>query len=265
MDLAQQRDRGREATWMAYLEAGPLLAIEKARNRTGVGEFADSLGWPRMDRTRSSQLVKLGVTTIEQIREAGGVSKAIERAQYPLHEAVAPPPLLAGQYSVIYADPPWRYEDTGLQSPDRAIEANHYPTMSLEDICAMDIPADDDSMMFLWTTCPKLYESMQVLDAWGFEYRTSMTWVKDAIGLGVWLRNQHELLLVARKGKGLPSPPTSCRPSSVLHAPKTRHSAKPDAFRRIIEEMTPGAKRIELFARGAVPGWDVGGNEANTF
>ena len=258
MELAEQRDRGREATWMAYLEAGPLLAAEKERNRIGFGEFADSLGWPRMDRHRASLLVKNGITTIAQLKEIGGV-EAVEKME-TTHEPrpLLPPP--AGQYNVIYADPPWRYDF--VESPNRAIE-NHYPTMALEDIAALDVPAADDAMLFLWTTAPKLHEAFTVMAAWGFEYRTSMVWVKTQLGMGKWLRNRHEHLLIARKGKGLPCPRAGTQPDSVLTAPRTQHSAKPDAFRRLIEEMTPNASRIELFARGAVPGWDVWGNEAD--
>ena len=173
MELAKQRDRGREATWMAYLEAGPLLAAEKERNRIGFGEFADSLGWPRMDRHRASLLVKNGITTIAQLKEIGGV-EAVEKMETTHEPRPLLPPPPAGQYNVIYADPPWRYEGEGLQSPYRAIEVNHYPTMALEEICALDVPAAPDSMLFLWTTCPKLYEAFTVMEAWGLS--TARAW-----------------------------------------------------------------------------------------
>src|SRR3990170_4080212 len=97
------------------------------------------------------------------------------------------------QYDIIYADPPWRYEHPISNS--RRIE-NQYPTMSLNEIKALNIPTKDNSVLFLWATAPKLEESLEVVKAWGFTYRTHLIWDKRTIGMGYWFRNQHELLLV---------------------------------------------------------------------
>ena len=86
-----------------------------------------------------------------------------------------------GPFDVLYADPPWRYEQLRVDS--RAQE-NHYPTMPLDEICALQPPVLDDAMLFLWATNPKLAEAMCVIEAWGFNYRTNMVWVKDRIGMG---------------------------------------------------------------------------------
>ncbi len=170
-----------------------------------------------------------------------------------------PAPLQAeGTFSVLYVDPPWRYEHA---EPTRAIE-NHYPTMSLDEIKAMDVPADDDAVLFLWAPSPKLAEAMQVLDAWGFGYRTCMVWVKDRIGMGYYARQRHELLLIAKRGN-FPVPDPEDRPDSVIEAALGQHSAKPDVVYEVIERMYPTVERkVELFARRPRDGWAAWGNQA---
>lgn len=172
-------------------------------------------------------------------------------------------PALTGCYRLIYADPPWRYEHVVTES--RAIE-NQYPTMSLDDICALRVPAADDAVLFLWATSPKLAEAMRVIDAWGFSYRTCAVWDKDALGMGYYFRQQHELLLVAARGASV-VPAASARPSSVLRARRGRHSEKPAFVYDLLELMYPEfseADRIELFQREPRAGWSAWGNEATT-
>lgn len=166
------------------------------------------------------------------------------------------------KFPIIYADPPWRYETPPMGGSNRSIE-NHYPTMTLEEICALPVKdlATDDALLYLWATSPKLAECMKVIEAWGFVYRTSFVWVKDKIGMGYHARNQHELLLVAKRGE-LPPPPPTARQSSVIHAPRTEHSAKPVEFHVLIEGMYPELPKIELFCRSARHGWEVWGNQA---
>ena len=165
----------------------------------------------------------------------------------------------ADEYRVIYADPPWRYEYA--ESDNRAIE-NHYPTLSHEEICELPVSglAADDAVLFMWATSPKLAEAMHVMEAWGFNYRTSMVWVKDAIGMGYYARQRHELLLIATKGHP-PVPAVDARPDSVQEYPRGQHSAKPEAFYELIERMYPNWPRIELFARVPREGWAQWGNE----
>lgn len=163
-------------------------------------------------------------------------------------------------YPVIYADPPWRYDYA--ESSNRQIE-NHYPTMDLNDICALPVPeiATKDSILFMWTTSPKLRESFDVLDAWGFEYRTCAVWDKQKIGMGYYFRQQHEILLVATKGE-IPAPPVESRISSVISIEREAHSKKPDEFYQIIEAMYPSLPKIELFSRNKRDGWEAWGNQS---
>jgi len=164
------------------------------------------------------------------------------------------------RYPVIYADPPWRYDYAETES--RAIE-NQYPTMPLDDICALPVSdlATDDAVLFLWATSPKLTEALRVVESWGFTYRTCAVWAKPQIGMGYYFRQQHELLLVATRGS-LPAPPPSARPGSVITADRTKHSAKPADFAAVIEAMYPTLPKVELFCRSPRDGWDVWGNQA---
>jgi N6-adenosine-specific RNA methylase IME4 len=166
----------------------------------------------------------------------------------------------ADRYPIVYADPPWRYEHVKTES--RAIE-NQYPTMSLDEICALPVGdmTTEDAVLFLWATSPKLSESMRVVESWGFTYRTCAVWVKDQIGMGYYFRQRHEMLLVATKGSP-PVPEPADRPDSVIESPREEHSRKPDAFYLAIERMYPSLPKIELFARGARKGWARWGNQA---
>lgn len=166
------------------------------------------------------------------------------------------------KYPVIYADPPWRYENPPMGGGNRSIE-NHYPTMTLEEICALPVSdiAHDDSVLFMWATAPKLAECIEVIVAWGFTYRTCIIWVKDKIGMGYHARNKHEILLIAKRGE-VPPPTESARPASVIEAPRTEHSTKPEIFHELIEAMYPGVAKIELFCRSPREGWAAWGNQA---
>lgn len=164
-----------------------------------------------------------------------------------------------GPFNVIYADPPWRYEYS--ISTSREIE-NQYPTMTLEDICSLPVASisADDSVLFLWATSPKLVEAINVIEAWGFTYRTCMVWIKDKIGMGYYARQQHELLLIAARGN-LPTPEPANRPPSVLYGERNTHSYKPEETYEVIEKMYPEFNKVELFCRNPREGWFSWGNQ----
>ena len=174
-----------------------------------------------------------------------------------MHEEKRTRELPMGKYSVILADPPWRYDNSGF---DEAAD-NQYPTMPTEEICTLPIAAlaDETTVLFLWATNPLLCEALEVMKAWGFEYKTNMAWIKDAgRGKGWFLKSKHELLLIGTK---LNTPHPKIRPDSCFEAARgTVHSKKPDIVYEIIEAMYPGNK-IELFARNTRDGWNSWGNE----
>jgi N6-adenosine-specific RNA methylase IME4 len=169
------------------------------------------------------------------------------------------------RYGVIYADPPWRFEPySRITGMDRAAE-NHYPTSSLAEIKALDVKSivTADCVLFLWATVPMLPQALEVMKAWGFEYKSHAIWAKDRVGTGYWFRNQHELLLVGTRGH-VPAPAMGTQWPTLIHALVRRHSEKPEVFREMIESYFPTLPKIELHARGPIarPGWDAWGPEA---
>ena len=166
----------------------------------------------------------------------------------------------AVKYKIIYADPPWRYGFS--KSNSRKIE-NQYPTMTDDQICAIKVPAEDDSVLFLWATAPKIELALRVMRAWGFQYKTQAIWDKEIVGMGYWFRGQHEILMVGTRGT--PKVPLQAdRRSSVFKERRGRHSAKPQAVRSWIEKAYPLESKMEMFAREAYPGWDRWGNQVKS-
>lgn len=164
------------------------------------------------------------------------------------------------RYQIIYADPPWRYRHSATKS--RQVE-NQYPTMELTDIQRIELPCEDNAVLYLWATAPKLEEALSVLNAWGFDYRTCLVWDKEIIGMGYWFRGQHELLLVGVKGYFSP-PAQALRVSSVLRHRRERHSKKPNIVVDWIDNWYPDMSKLELFARNKRLGWDCWGNEVES-
>jgi N6-adenosine-specific RNA methylase IME4 len=195
-----------------------------------------------------------------EIRGNRAAAKRAERVAMLIASSNANAPLPDRRFPVILADPPYRYERQWSVSRD--VE-NHYPTMTTEEICALPVEnlATADAMLFLWTPAPLLTDAFAIMRAWGFEYVTSAVWVKDKIGMGVYLRQQHELLLICKRGNPIvPNP--SFLSSSIIEAPRRGHSEKPEAAYEIIERMYPDLPKVELFARHAREGWCQWGNQA---
>jgi len=165
------------------------------------------------------------------------------------------------KYRIIYADPPWEY---GQWLPHQYGDAKkEYPTMSIDEICAMPIReiAQDDSVLFLWITSPKLEQAFKVIRAWGFEYKTSFVWDKVKHNFGFYNSVRHEFLLIA--GRGTSTPDSKELVDSVVEIERSdKHSQKPDYFRDLIDKLYTWGNRIELFLRGEPKdGWDGFGNE----
>lgn len=162
-----------------------------------------------------------------------------------------------GEYEIILADPPWKYEFSETRT--REVE-NQYPTMELEEIKNIKIPKAKDSVLFLWATAPKLIEAIEVMQSWGYKYKTNAVWNKGKIGMGYWFRGQHELLLVGVSGN-FPPPVPESRISSVLNFQRQEHSKKPIEVYEIIERMFPMRSYCEIFSRNSRTGWASWGNE----
>ena len=194
-------------------------------------------------------------------RKANTAANEIRQSLRDAELADAAPPLPEGRFELIYADPPWRL--TGSPTSSRSVE-RHYPTMALEEIKAIELPAAENSLLFLWGVNSMTPEALEVIAAWGFEYLTNFAWCKDKRGLGQYNRSQHELLHLGRRGAVSP-PPTKHRQSSVIDARRGRHSEKPARVYELIEAMYPRLSKLELFARGTPrSGWAAWGNQCKS-
>ncbi|MBI1315083.1 hypothetical protein GC176_27645 [bacterium] len=161
------------------------------------------------------------------------------------------------KYSTIYADPPWRYSNVA----SRAAAENHYRTLSLEEICSEPVSrlSADVAHLHLWTTNAFLREAFDVIDAWGFDYKSCLVWIKPQLGMGNYWRVSHEFLLLGVRGS-LPFHDRTCR-SWVLER-RSVHSRKPYQVRELIERVSPGPY-LELYGRAEIPRsqWTVYGNQ----
>ncbi len=188
--------------------------------------------------------------------------KSVDSAfrEYRRRQAKETPPLPSDKYRVIYADPPWYYAQSvdGYGPADR-----HYPTMETEAICALPVAdlAEDNAVLFLWATSPKLIDALGVAEAWGFRYSGAMfVWDKVDHNYGHYNSVRHELLLICTRGSCTPDERTLF--DSVQSIKRTKHSEKPEEFRQMIDKLYTHGRRIELFARGQHDGWDVWGQDA---
>lgn len=166
-------------------------------------------------------------------------------------------------YNVFYADPPWQYDNTGVNG---AAEA-HYDTLPLDQICAFltdkKVQVDENAVLFMWVTSPFARDAFAVADAWGFTYKSQMIWHKTELtkpGTGWYVRQHHELLYICTRGRFTPLDESHVI-SSVFTAPLMEHSRKPDSVYTVIEKLYPQCRYLELFGRRTREGWDVIGNE----
>lgn len=160
------------------------------------------------------------------------------------------------KYRTIVADPPWKYANRAT----RGAAEDHYETMTIEELCALDVEelSAPESHLYLWTTNGFLRESFQVMGAWGFTYKTCLTWVKPQLGMGNYFRSSTEHVLFGIRG-GLRT--LDCNQRNWFEAKRGRHSEKPGMFFDLVERVSPGPY-LEMFARRARFGWDYWGDES---
>ncbi len=253
-------------------------ARDRQGSRTDIGHSQALGGWQGDTRDNIARYLRVGRTTIEraeavvqaaeedpdeygrladQMDRSGKVAGAYRRLTV-LKQAKAleaqPPSLPTGPFQVIVADPPWRY-GSGNDLP--------YPTMALEEIKALPVLdiADRDAILWLWTTNAHLRVAFEVVECWGFQYKTLLTWVKHRMGTGEWLRGQTEHCLLATRGKPVF---LHGNHTTVLDGARREHSRKPEEFYCLVEATCPGDK-VDLFARQLRGHWQSYGSEVNTF
>ena len=174
------------------------------------------------------------------------------------------------KYKTIYADPPWQFSNrTGKMAPEHK-RLNRYSTMKLNDIKKLPVSdvADEKSHLYLWVPNALLPEGLEVMKAWGFEYKTNLIWEKvrkdgmpDGRGVGFYFRNVTEIVLFGIKGDNNRTLQPGRSQVNLLRFMKREHSRKPDEWIDLIERCSPGPY-LELFARGDRKNWDMWGNQA---
>ena len=172
---------------------------------------------------------------------------------------------LKGLYNVISIDPAWNYEGenkniTSYDANGRRV-ANPYPEMSTQEIKDIKLPLLNDSVVFLWTTHKFLPDAFDILKNWNLDYKATLVWNKEKIGMGAWFRMQCEFCLVGIKGKPYWDNTTY---RDIINEPRRQHSRKPDAFFDMVDKITLGRK-LEYFSREKRQGWDVFGNDVNKY
>ncbi len=250
----------------------------RSHDATGPVRLCD-LGVTKSDSSRSQRIAKLPQATfnryIKEHVEAGReptTAGALRLAkELEVAESVMTQPNPSGgvvgdlnelieqgkKFGTIYADPPWPYSNQGT----RAATGNHYPTMTMDDIRAEPVSdlAADNCHLHLWTTTSFLPDALNLVEAWGFTYKSMFVWVKSTVGLGNYWRVSHELLLLGTKGKQLFLDKGQ---RSWIEAKRTGHSSKPKVVREIIEKVSPGPY-LEMYGRSrpATSAWTVYGNQ----
>jgi len=260
---------------------GDKIANMRQGERTDI---EPNLNLEKVSLDKAADLVNVSRATISNVRkvrrEAPELMPKLESGEMTAHEAVkiikkdkrdkqiqeqikeieqndfTPP---TKKYDVIVVDPPWPYGTK--YDPNGRRAANPYPEMSLDDIKAIELPASDDCVLWLWTTHKFMRYSFDILDAWGFRDVAIITWVKDRMGLGTHIRSQSEFCIMALRGK-----PTInlTKQTTVINGKLKEHSRKPDEFYEMVNSLCVGYK-LDYFSREQREGWDQYGNDTNRF
>jgi N6-adenosine-specific RNA methylase IME4 len=197
---------------------------------------------------------------MDRTGRVNGVFRQLKVAKQAEAIRAEPPPLPGnGPYRVIVVDPPWHYEKRHEDPSHRLLP---FPSMTIDDLRATKISdiAHADCVLWFWVTNAHMREAFEVLAAWGFEPKTILTWAKDRMGTGDWLRGQTEHCIMAVRGKPVV---TLSNQTTLLHAPVRAHSQKPVEFYNLVESLCPSPRYADLFSRYRHnEKWDCHGDEA---
>lgn len=285
---AQALSSWREALYHKY-QSG--LRLIRAKRVAGHGdfqawierEFDKSAQWARL-LMRFAKLVEQNESALSFLPEGTGVERAVQLLASDGQGGAAEPAstdmgpfaldLPRNDYRIVLADPPWQYQSWSGKSKDtskRRVVEDEYDTMPLEAIKALPVASAcaKDAVLLCWATMPLLREALQVIEAWGFEYRTAfLVWGKSnadgspAVGFGRYTRSNGELLLLGRRGDGVKTVP-GVAISNLLVTQRRGHSEKPHRQYEIIDRVFgQEVPRVELFARQRMARWDVWGHQA---
>lgn len=253
----QQGGQGGILLSQRFEQANEGKATEQAAKMVGTNRQYVSDGKKLAEKAPELlEQVRSGEITIPQAKKelrSRDIQKQVEQIE---QEAITKP---TGLFDVIVIDPPWPY---GTEyDPNGRRAANPYPEMSLEQIKSIELPAKDDCVLWLWTTHKFMRYSFEILDTWGFRDVAILTWAKDRMGLGTWLRSQSEFCIMAVRGKPIV---TLTNQTTVINGPLREHSRKPDEFYAMVNDLCHGEK-LDYFSREKRAGWYQFGNETELY
>jgi len=259
-DTAKRSGKGR-STVARDVTRGEKVSGEILEELTGsefdTGSNLDELA--KLEPKRQREVVefakKQGTSNLKLAQRNLKRSEAIKSIESE------PQPLPTGPFRVISADPPWTYEKRDEDASHRG--TTEYKCMSIKDICDLDVGAvaHEDCILWLWTTNAHMHEAYHVIDAWGFTPKTILTWVKNKMGLGDWLRGKTEHCILAVRGRPVVN---LTNQTTELKGDVREHSRKPIEFYELVEKLCPGSK-LEMFCRENREGWTVWGSETEKF
>jgi N6-adenosine-specific RNA methylase IME4 len=172
--------------------------------------------------------------------------------------------MTTGPFDIIVMDPPWHFASNSAAKPGRNAR-RHYPTMRDDELRALGVAdlAARTCLLFMWCTAPMLRRAIDIPESWGFRYLTERVWIKQRLATGYWVRGRHEPCLLYKRGR-FPCP----RPApfvSLIEGAQREHSRKPEVLQDEIDRLWPEARKLEMFARRARPGWTAWGNDTGKF
>lgn len=176
-----------------------------------------------------------------------------------------PLPTVEGGWQVIAADPAWRFSGNSDGKPGRNA-MRHYPCMRFDEIKALPVRdiAAKDALLLMWVTVPFAHRADEIVQAWGFKTKSQLVWPKQRAATGYWAMNQHELLIIARRGR-FPCERPALFPTSIIPGAQRDHSRKPEWPLDRVDDRFPDMRKLEMNARRQRAGWAVWGNETTKF
>jgi N6-adenosine-specific RNA methylase IME4 len=259
----RQREGGRSAGRHRSKKASENFSEPMSESRHKV---AAAVGMSAPTLKRAAEIVQAAeenpefaplVAEMDRTGRVSGVHRKLKTARQVAKIKLNPPPLPTGPFDVIVIDPPWRFEKRANDASQRG--ALPYPSMTIDDIKKLPVAdrAGANCTLWLWSTNAHLREAFEIAEHWGFAYRTLLTWVKNRMGTGDWLRGQTEHCLMCVRGRPVVQ---LTNQSTHFTAPVRAHSEKPDEFYTLVESLCPGSK-VEMFQRTARDGWIGHGDE----
>jgi N6-adenosine-specific RNA methylase IME4 len=253
--ISVKPDTQKDIAKVANISHDTINKIEKIESKA-TDEVKQKLSSGTMSINEAYKEIKKEEKKVERVEL---IQKQIE----DIEEGLLPD--LVGLFDVVSVDPPWPYEGesknlTSFDSVGRRV-ANPYPEMSIGQIKSIELPLMDNAVVLLWTTHKFLPDAFEILKEWNLDYKATLVWNKEKIGMGAWFRMQCEFCLVGIKGKPYWENTTY---RDIITESRREHSRKPDCFFEMIEKITMG-NRLEYFSREKREGWKVFGNDINKF